>query len=87
MIGAAIVTGALWYTNKQGYVRPVLYGVLGAALWYFVLKSGVHATIAGVVLAMTIPATGKLDGETVYPMHKWADKLKNWVKFLDYSFI
>ena len=55
MIGAAIVTGALWYTNKQGYVRPVLYGVLGAALWYFVLKSGVHATIAGVVLAMTIP--------------------------------
>ena len=82
LIGAAIVTGALWYTNKQGYVRPVLYGVLGAALWYFVLKSGVHATIAGVVLAMTIPATGKLDGETVYPMLKWADKLKNWVNFL-----
>ena len=82
LIGAAIVTGALWYTNKQGYVRPVLYGVLGAALWYFVLKSGVHATIAGVVLAMTIPATGKLDGETVYPMHKWADKLKHWVNFL-----
>jgi len=42
----------------------------------------VHATIAGVVLAMTIPATGKLDGETVYPMLKWADKLKNWVNFL-----
>ena len=66
LIGAAIVTGALWYTNKQGYVRPVLYGVLGGVLWYLVLKSGVHATIAGVVLAMTIPATGKLDGETVY---------------------
>ena len=31
---------------------------------------------------MTIPATGKLDGETVYPMLKWADKLKNWVNFL-----
>ena len=43
LIVAAIVTGALWYTNKQGYVRPVLYGVLGAVLWYFVLKSGVHA--------------------------------------------
>jgi len=82
LIVAAIVTGALWYTNKQGYVRPVLYGVLGAVLWYFVLKSGVHATIAGVVLAMTIPASGKLDGETVYPMHAWADKLKNWVNFL-----
>ena len=54
--------------NKQGYVRPVLYGVLGCSSLVFVLKSGVHATIAGVVLAMTIPATGKLDGETVYPM-------------------
>ena len=46
LIGAAIVTGALWYTNKQGYVRPVLYGVLGASLVPLVLKSGVHATIA-----------------------------------------
>ena len=82
LIAAAVVTGALWYTNKQGYVRPVLYGVLGSVLWYFVLKSGVHATIAGVVLAMTIPYSGTLDGEKVYPMHAWADKLKNWVNFL-----
>ena len=82
LMAAAVVTGALWYTNKQGYVRPVLYGVLGSVLWYFVLKSGVHATIAGVVLAMTIPYSGTLDGEKVYPMHAWADKLKNWVNFL-----
>ena len=82
LIVAAIITGALWYANKQGYVRPVLYGVLGAILWYFVLKSGVHATIAGVVLAMTIPSTGKFAGEAVYPMRQWADKLKNWVNFL-----
>ncbi len=58
LIVAAIVTGALWYTNKQGYVRPVLYGVLGAVLWYFVLKSGVHATIAGVVLLFSFLNAG-----------------------------
>ena len=82
LIAAAAVTGLLVYTNKQGYLRPLPYCVLGLVLWYLVLKSGVHATIAGVVLAMTIPAMGKLDGETVYPMHAWADKLKNWVNFL-----
>ena len=38
LIVAAIVTGALWYTNKQGYVRPVLYGVLGAVLLDFCFK-------------------------------------------------
>ena len=81
LIVAAIVTGALWYTNKQGYVRPVLYGVLGAVLWYFVLKSGVHATIAGVVLAMTIPFKGEVLDKVVYPMEEWAHALKNWVNF------
>ena len=55
LIAAAAVTGLLIYTNKQGYLRPLPYCVLGLVLWYLVLKSGVHATIAGVVLAMTIP--------------------------------
>lgn len=82
LIAAALTAGLLVYTNKQGYVRPILYIVLGGVLWYLVLKSGIHATIAGVVLAMTIPAIGKLESRVVYPMRAWADKLKYWVNFL-----
>lgn len=82
LIAAAVITGLLVYTNKQGYVRPILYLVLGGVLWYLVLKSGIHATIAGVVLAMTIPAIGKLEDRVVYPMRAWADNLKNWVNLL-----
>ncbi|WP_251425242.1 Na+/H+ antiporter NhaA [Veillonella agrestimuris] len=82
LLGAVVTTALLVYTNKQGYLRPILYVVLGVVLWTFVLRSGVHATIAGVVLAMTIPAIGKIEGRTVYPLHAWAHKLKHWVNLL-----
>ena len=45
------------------------------------MKSGVHATIAGVVLAMTIPFKGEVLDKVVYPMEEWAHALKNWVNF------
>jgi NhaA family Na+:H+ antiporter len=42
--------------NVLGIRRPAAYLALGALLWLAFLKSGVHATVAGVVLAMTIPS-------------------------------
>ena len=53
---AAVVTCALVWLNKTQHYRLAPYSVLGLLLWFCMFKSGVHATLAGVILAFTIPA-------------------------------
>ncbi len=60
--------------NLFGIRTPLPYFLLGALLWLAMLKSGIHATLAGVITALTIPATPKYD-PTVFS--KLAHRLLN----------
>ncbi|MGZ9044270.1 MAG: Na+/H+ antiporter NhaA [Telluria sp.] len=70
LAGAAAMFGALACLNRFGRVlalAPYLIG--GAVMWIFMLKSGIHATIAGVLLAFAIPYSERQDDEAS-PSHQ-----------------
>ena len=46
--------------NYAGVRQPLFYTIIGVATWWMMLKSGVHATVAGVAIALTVPARPKL---------------------------
>jgi NhaA family Na+:H+ antiporter len=62
----------LFILNKKKVTSLIPYLIGGAVMWYFMFQSGVHATIAGVLLAFAIPSNGKQDGKgaSSYLMHK-----------------
>jgi NhaA family Na+:H+ antiporter len=66
-----------------GVLRLLPYLAVGAALWFFTLKSGVHATVAGVLLAAAIPlkrSPGHPD-DPHSPLHVLENGLHNWVAY------
>lgn len=81
---ALAMLGVLVAFNRFGVTRLSLYAMVGAVLWFFVFKSGIHATLAGVVLALTVPVhrtPGRPDSPTS-PLHRLEHALQPWVAYL-----
>ena len=57
--------------NFLGIRKPVVYAVIGIVVWWAVLNSGVHATIAGILLAFTIPARTFLKKSEFLEQSRW----------------
>ena len=89
--GPALLTAALFIVvlaalNRSGVVRPAAYLLVGVPLWVAVLKSGAHATLAGVILAFFIPIrspgweAGEA-GDLSSPLKSLEHALHPWVAF------
>jgi NhaA family Na+:H+ antiporter len=82
--GALTILALLTVLNRRGEERLPVYLALGLLLWVFVLKSGVHATLAGVALALTVPlrSTRGRPDDPHSPLHVLEHALHPWVAFL-----
>jgi len=58
---AVLLVGVLIVCNRVGIRSPVPYFLVGTLLWLALLQSGIHATVAGILTAWTIPARSKFD--------------------------
>lgn len=80
LAGAAAVTVLLFMLNRRGVERPGVYVLLGVVMWVFVLKSGVHATLAGVVTALAVPLATRSGNPS--PLESLEHTLHPYVAFL-----
>jgi NhaA family Na+:H+ antiporter len=74
---AGVTAAALYGLNVYGVTRLLPYLLLGGLLWGAMLFSGIHATLAGVVLAMMIPIHSGEGGHSLLHSMEWA--LSPWV--------
>jgi Na+:H+ antiporter, NhaA family len=76
--------GALLLMNKSGVMRLSAYLAVGALMWLAVLKSGVHATLAGVILGLCIPLKSSAENKNINaarPSERLEHVLHPWVAY------
>ena len=76
---AAVAVGILFWMNRRGVDRLSWYLLVGTLLWVAVLKSGVHATLAGVIVGFLIPNQGR---RYVSPLKHLEHRLHPWSSYL-----
>ncbi|MGO3306859.1 MAG: Na+/H+ antiporter NhaA, partial [Sphingobacterium sp.] len=79
LLYAAAGLSVLIIMNRLNVLNPYLYLIPGVFIWYFVHHSGIHATIAGVLVAMTIPTN---DTDVESPLERLEHALVRPVNFL-----
>lgn len=84
LAGAAAVLIAMFALNRRGVKTLTPYLIGFALLWYLMLLSGVHATVAGVLAAMTIPirCTPGAPDAADSPLHRLEHGLHPWSAYL-----
>ena len=84
LVGAGLVAAGMYALNRYGVRRLTPYLVGFVLLWFLVLLSGVHATIAGVVTAFLIPITTApgAPASAKSPLHRLEHGLHRYVAFL-----
>ena len=78
LAGALALTGVMAAMGQSGVRRLLPFMIGFALLWLLVLASGVHATIAGVLAALTVPLG---IGETISPLKRLEHAIHPWVMF------
>ena len=79
LAGAGLGVAMLIAMNRAGVMRVDAYAAVGLLIWLFVLKSGVHATLAGVITALAVPVRDPQGGS---PLQQVEHALHPWVAFL-----
>jgi len=80
LVISAIMISILFVLNRKNVTSTSPYIFIGVVLWIAVLKSGVHATLAGVILAFFIPIKGK--GDEPSPLKSLEHNLHSTVAFI-----
>ena len=76
-----LLLAVIFLLRKVGISQPVLYFVLGVGFWVAILRSGIHATIAGVVLGFMVPTTATLSLQRVSGdrlLKSWSGSAQRW---------
>jgi NhaA family Na+:H+ antiporter len=84
LLAAAGALGAMWFMRRMGIKSYLAYTAWGALAWFGVLFSGVHATVAGVLIGLLTPLTFKVSREsntTYSPLDTLVHWLHPWVSF------